>query len=254
MAHETERNEEEIMRRDHRLWVLVAILAGLQTTACTQKVELMSEIKPAKVERVQGTELSRLTLTPKAVQRLDIKTAAVREERIGARKRLVAGEVIARPAAAANDGSKVWVRVPMSAADLRVVAAGQPAQIASLADVTGGTTARPVTVLNGSKELAALHYALDQADGFTPGQRVRVELAVSEAAMRRIVATSSVLYDAKGKTWVYTSPEPMVFVRHAITVDHIDGDRVVLSDGPAPGTAVVTVGAAELLGTEYGRK
>ena len=72
--------------------------------------------------------------------------------------------------------------------------------------------------------------------------------------MRRIVATSSVLYDAKGKTWVYTSPEPMVFVRHAITVDHIDGDRVVLSDGPAPGTAVVTVGAAELLGTEYGRK
>src|SRR5881296_909188 len=110
MAHKTERNEEGIMRRDYRLWVLVAILAGLQTTACTQKVELMSEIKPAKVERVQGTELSRLTLTPKAFQRLDIKTAAVREERIGARKRLVAGEVIPRPAsAAAIDGSKVWV-------------------------------------------------------------------------------------------------------------------------------------------------
>src|SRR5213593_3825916 len=140
MAHETERNEEEIMRRDHRLWVLVAILAGLQTTACTQKVELMSEIKPAKVERVQGTELSRLTLTPKAVQRLDIKTAAVREERIGARKRLVAGEVIVKPAAA-NDSSKLWVRVPLSPGDIRSVAAGQPAQVASLGDATGGTTA-----------------------------------------------------------------------------------------------------------------
>jgi len=242
------------MRRDYRLWAVIAILAGLQTAACTKKTEILSEIKPAKVERVQGTELSRLTLTPKAVERLDIKTGAVREERIGARKRLAAGEVIPRPAAAANDGSKVWVRVAMSPADLRSVAASQPAQIASLADVTGGTTARAIASLNDAKELTALHYAVDQADGFTLGQRVRVELAVSGAAMRSVVPTSSMLYDAKGKTWVYTSPEPMVFVRHAITVDHIDGDRVVLSDGPAPGTVVVTVGAAELLGTEYGRK
>ncbi|HYS18466.1 MAG TPA: hypothetical protein VET45_16195 [Candidatus Binatia bacterium] len=242
------------MRRDYRLWAVVAILAGLQTAACTQKTEILSEIKPAKVERVQGTELSRLTLTPKAVERLDIKTGAVREERIGARKRLAAGEVIPRPAAAANDGSKVWVRVVMSPADLRSVAAGQPAQIASLGDITGGTTARPIASLNSAKELTALHYAVDQADGFTLGQRVRVEVAVSGAAMRSVVPTSSMLYDAKGKTWVYTNPEPMVFVRHAITVDHIDGDRVVLSDGPAPGTVVVTVGAAELLGTEYGRK
>jgi hypothetical protein len=254
MTNRIERNEEEIMRRDYRLWAVVAILAGLQTAGCTQKAEIQSEIKPAKVERVQGTELSRLTLTPKAVERLDIKTGAVREERIGARKRLAAGEVIPRPAAAANDGSKVWVRVVMSPADLRSVAAGQPAQIASLGDVTSGTTARPIASLNGAKELTALHYAVDQADGFTLGQRVRVELAVSAAAMRSVVPTSSVLYDAKGKTWVYTSPEPMVFVRHAITVDHIDGDRVVLSDGPASGTTVVTVGAAELLGTEYGRK
>jgi len=242
------------MQRDYRLWAVVAILAGLQTAACTQKAEMQAEIKPAKVERVQGTELSRLTLTPKAVERLDIKTGAVREERIGARKRLAAGEVIPRPAAAANDGSKVWVRVVMSPADLRSVAPNQPAQIASLADVTGGTTARPIAGLNGAKELTALHYAVDQADGFTLGQRVRVEVAVSGAAMRSVVPTSSMLYDAKGKTWVYTSPEPMVFVRHAITVDHIDGDRVVLSDGPASGTTVVTVGAAELLGTEYGRK
>src|SRR2546429_2833874 len=135
MAYKTERNEEEIMRRDYRLWAVVAILAGLQTAACTQKVEIQNEIKPAKVERVQGTELSRLTLTPKAVERLDIKTGAIREERIAARKRQAAGEVIPRPAsAAAIDGSKIWVRVTMSPADLRSVAPNQPAQIASLAD------------------------------------------------------------------------------------------------------------------------
>src|SRR5256885_17068151 len=129
MAHKTERNEEEIMRRDYRLWALVAILAGLQTTACTQKVELMSEIKPAKVERVQGTELSRLTLTPKAVERLDIKTAAVREERFGARKRPGGGCVILRPAASANDGCDGWFLVSLSAAVRRFIVAGRAAPV-----------------------------------------------------------------------------------------------------------------------------
>src|SRR5690242_9345796 len=128
MTNKIERKEEEIMRRDYRIWAVIVSLAGLATVACTQKAEILSELKPAKVERVQGTELSRLTLTPKAVERLDIKTAAVREERVGARKRLVAGEVIVKPAAA-NDSSKLWVRVPLSPGDIRAVAAGQPAQV-----------------------------------------------------------------------------------------------------------------------------
>jgi hypothetical protein len=42
-----------------------------------------------------------------------------------------------------------------------------------------------------------------------------------------------------------------VFVRESIDVIEIDGDQALLSDGPAPGTEVVTVGAAEILGTEY---
>jgi hypothetical protein len=42
-----------------------------------------------------------------------------------------------------------------------------------------------------------------------------------------------------------------VFVRSPITVVTIEGNRAVLSAGPAAGTQVVTVGAAELLGTEY---
>src|SRR5439155_12384927 len=131
MAYKTERNEEEIMRRDYRLWAVVAILAGLQTAACTQKAEILSEIKPAKVERVQGTDLPRLTLTPKAVERLDIKTAALREERIEARKPLAAGDVIPRPAAV-NDSSKVLDRVISSPAVLCLFAVGQIIQLASI--------------------------------------------------------------------------------------------------------------------------
>jgi hypothetical protein len=70
-------------------------------------------------------------------------------------------------------------------------------------------------------------------------------------ATRKVVPYASVLYDAQGDTWVYTSPEPLVFVRHHIVVDYISGDRAVLSGGPPSGTKIVTVGAVELFGAEF---
>lgn len=79
----------------------------------------------------------------------------------------------------------------------------------------------------------------------------RVQETVIGGAKRKVVPYASVLYDAQGATWVYTSPEPLVFVRHAIRVEYITGDRAVLSQGPPAGTAVVTVGAAELFGAEF---
>jgi hypothetical protein len=61
-----------------------------------------------------------------------------------------------------------------------------------------------------------------------------------------------VLYDPDGATWTYTSPKPLEYVRANITVKSIDGQRAILTKGPAPGTAVVTLGATELWGVEYG--
>ena len=60
------------------------------------------------------------------------------------------------------------------------------------------------------------------------------------------------LTDLNGETWTYTNPEPLVFVRHRVTVEYISGDLAVLLDGPPAGTSVVTVGAAELFGAELG--
>ncbi len=79
----------------------------------------------------------------------------------------------------------------------------------------------------------------------------QVEDVVMEGAKRKVVPYGAVLYDAHGDTWVYTSPEPLVFVRHHIVIDYISGDRAVLSGGPPSGTKVVTVGAAELFGAEF---
>ena len=78
-----------------------------------------------------------------------------------------------------------------------------------------------------------------------------LEAQLTPSGMRKVVPYASVLYDSHGDTWVYTNPEPQVFVRHPIAVDYIEGDRAVLSDGPPSGTEVVTVGAAELFGTEF---
>ena len=66
------------------------------------------------------------------------------------------------------------------------------------------------------------------------------------------VPYSAVIYDLHGETWLYTSPAPFTFVRETITVDFIDGDMAVLSDGPASGTEVATVGVPELYGADTG--
>ncbi len=68
---------------------------------------------------------------------------------------------------------------------------------------------------------------------------------------QKVVPYSAVFYDLHGATWVYTNPAPLTFVRGSINIDSIDGDRAILSAGPPSGTAVVTVGAPELYGTEF---
>jgi hypothetical protein len=72
------------------------------------------------------------------------------------------------------------------------------------------------------------------------------------AVKQTVIPYASVLYDPTGATWTYTSPTPLTFVRHDIDVERIEGKRAILSAGPRVGTAVVTVGAAELWGVEYG--
>jgi hypothetical protein len=69
---------------------------------------------------------------------------------------------------------------------------------------------------------------------------------------RTVIPAAAVLYGTNGETWTYTSPEPLVFVRQTISVERIDGDLAILSDGPPTGTAVAVVGVPELFGAETG--
>jgi multidrug efflux pump subunit AcrA (membrane-fusion protein) len=69
---------------------------------------------------------------------------------------------------------------------------------------------------------------------------------------RRAVPHGAVIYDAKGGSWVYTNPEGLLFVRQAITIDYVEGDIAVIRDGPPAGMKVVTEGATQLTGIEFG--
>jgi hypothetical protein len=72
-----------------------------------------------------------------------------------------------------------------------------------------------------------------------------------QRSVREVIPYSAVVYDTDGSTWTYVNTAARTYERKPITVAEIDGETARLSAGPAAGTAVVTVGAAELLGTEY---
>ena len=62
---------------------------------------------------------------------------------------------------------------------------------------------------------------------------------------------AALVYDKKGKPWVFTVIGPLTYVRAAVGIKATQDDNmVVLSSGPPAGTEVVTVGAIELWGTE----
>jgi hypothetical protein len=75
--------------------------------------------------------------------------------------------------------------------------------------------------------------------------------ALGGTGVRKVIPYSAVVYDTDGSTWAYVNTAPRTYLRQPITIAEIQGNVAVLSAGPPMGTAVVTVGAAELLGTEY---
>lgn len=144
------------MRQKNLRFTGLGALCMLTLTMCRQPAIPHEKIEPAHVEHIAGSEISRVTLLPKAMERLDIQTVPVRKQK-----------------------------------------------------------------------------------------------SASASIAQKIVPYSALLYDPTGNTWVYTAPELRTFVRYAVNVSRIEGDLVFLTDGPAIGMAVVSVGAAELYGAEF---
>ncbi len=88
-------------------------------------------------------------------------------------------------------------------------------------------------------------------------QRLDIQTApVSETMMDEstylVVPYSTIIYDLTGGVWVYVNPAPLTYHREQVVVETIDGDSVLLSEGPTAGTMVVTIGVPELYGADTG--
>lgn len=75
--------------------------------------------------------------------------------------------------------------------------------------------------------------------------------APGTAGATEVIPYPAVVYDTDGSSWTYVAIGAGTYVRRPITVTAIRGDAALLSAGPPVGARVVTVGTAELLGTEY---
>lgn len=82
--------------------------------------------------------------------------------------------------------------------------------------------------------------------------RVALETDVArETGRGTVIPYAALIYDSEGLAWVYTNPSPLTFQRAEVVVDRVIGDEVWLTDGPAAGTRVVTVGSTQVYGAEF---
>lgn len=82
-------------------------------------------------------------------------------------------------------------------------------------------------------------------------QTVPVSEVPIQGIPHKVIPYSSIIYDNQGQAWAYINPKPLTFVRVPVQIDTIAGEQAILTDGPPPGTQVVSVGVSELYGTEY---
>jgi hypothetical protein len=107
---------------------------------------------------------------------------------------------------------------------------------------------------NPSAASVDLFYQL-QGSGETPlrpGERVTVQLPLKTTERGLVVSDRAVLYDISGGTWVYEDRGGGTYARRRIEIARHSGNLAIIARGIDAGTRVVTAGAAELFGTEFG--
>jgi hypothetical protein len=232
-----------MQRRNLTALLLLLMVVGLQATACGYSAPAEGEGDgPAKVEAVEDSDLSKVVLTEDAAKRIGLETAPVAMSAVTS-DIVVRGQVAADPA---GSGS-LLVHVSLPATQLRQVDPTKPALVLGVVGSQG-----MVAPLVGDPAGGTLTYRLDGAgSAVRAGQKVRVQVEYTGGGEQKTIPYAAVIYGVEGGVWTYTSTGPLTFVRAPITVESIQGDTAILSEGPDPGTEVVTVGGEELLGTEF---
>lgn len=231
-------------------WMVATVLC-LALSACGGSTAPAAHEKPAKLDPVGNTGLKKVTLTPKANERIGLQMAPIREEQV-TRMRTIGGSIVS----ASGSPDALWVRLQLNENEIKQIDRAQPAEVRTLtADPKQkGFAAQPDKGPANPTEADEIFYRLDGTNhGLKNGDPALVQLALQGgSASLKVIPSSALLYDTKGQTWVYISDGELAYVRNKVAIAYIDGDNVYLSDGPAAGVQVVTLGAAELYGAETG--
>lgn len=144
------------------------------------------------------------------------------------------------------------VRVPVYSGDLSRIDTSAEATIQRKQDtealsarfILGPPTADP------ERSTVDRYLSLPAHSSLAPGERVLVHLPLRESTTTRLVPASSVLFDAWGGAWVYRC-EGQHFFRARIDLIRRSGEDMLIAQGPAVDSCIVSVGAVELFGTEF---
>jgi len=150
-----------------------------------------------------------------------------------------------------------WVRVPIYVGDLPRLKLDTEARVGDLASASGPSSkvAKPVSAppsANAAASTIDLFYAVAGDETFRLGQKVGVAIPVNEIQESLVIPWSSVVHDINGGAWVYEQVGPQAFARKRVQIRSVTGNLAALASGPKEGANIVTEGAAELFGTEFG--
>jgi RND family efflux transporter MFP subunit len=154
--------------------------------------------------------------------------------------------------------ASVWIRVPVYVGDLRLIDRRQTARVHAMNEAPGAPSrpARPVNApptANPMNDTADLYFEMANGDGsLRPGQKMGVTLAERASEESLVVPWSAVIQDINGGAWIYENVAPQQYARRRVEVRRVVNSLAVLARGPAIGAKIVTAGAAELFGTEFG--
>lgn len=152
----------------------------------------------------------------------------------------------------------LWVKVPVYVGDLAEIDSQREARVSMISGRPSNEDVfvKPIVSPPTATPMAAavdLYYLLPNPDGrFQPGQKMALHVPLKGEQKQTAVPWAAVIHDIYGGQWVYEQIEPQKFVRRRIDVAWVDGDWAAVRTGPAVGAKVVTAGAAELAGTEFG--
>jgi len=174
--------------------------------------------------------------------------------------RAVDGQSVAAGAAIADVAQTTapWIRSAVFIGDVESIDTSQAVTMADLGRETSGPW-RPLRRVTGppvgNPSAASVDLYFEPAGAASamprPGDRVIIRLPLKSLTRALVVPHAAVIYDIHGGTWVYEQKGPSQFARRRVELGARSGAGVAVTRGLAEGVTVVTVGAAELYGTEF---